>query len=157
MNSVILIGRLTKDPEIRYTTSDEPVAIATFNLAVDRPVRQGMEKQADFPRITVWGRQAENCEKYLTKGRLVGIQGRIQTGSYKNKDGDTVYTTDVRADRVEFLQWGDQNNQQAASQSYHNGHQGQYSTQAAPQNNYQSQMTMPPEGFAQLEDEDIPF
>jgi len=157
MNSVVLIGRLTKDPEVRYTTSDEPVAIATFNLAVDRPVRQGMEKQADFPRITVWGRQAENCEKYLTKGRLVGIQGRIQTGSYKNKNGDTVYTTDVRADRVEFLQWGDQNNQQTAPNNYQSGQQRQYSAQEAPRSDYQSQMAMPPEGFAQLEDEDIPF
>ena len=108
MNSVVLIGRLTRDPEVRYTPSTQ-MAVATFSIAIDRPVRAGVEKQTDFPRITVFGKQAENCEKYLAKGRLVGIQGRLQTGSYKNKDGATVYTTDVVADRVEFLEWGDRN------------------------------------------------
>lgn len=106
MNSVVLIGRLTKDPEVRYTAGDQ-MAVANFTIAIDRPTKQGKEKQADFPRIIVFGRQAENCEKFLSKGRLVGIQGRIQTGSYKNKNGDTVYTTDVIADRVEFLEYGD--------------------------------------------------
>ena len=105
MNSVVLIGRLTKDPDVRYTAETQ-MAIANFSIALDRYVKNG-EKQTDFPRITVFGKQAENCEKYLAKGRLVGIQGRIQTGSYKNKNGDTVYTTDVVADRVEFLEWGE--------------------------------------------------
>ncbi len=104
MNSVILIGRLTRDPEVRYTASTQ-MAVATFTVAIDRPVRSGGEKQTDFPRITVFGKQAENCERFLAKGRLVGIQGRIQTGSYQNKDGMTVYTTDVVADRVEFLEF----------------------------------------------------
>ena len=107
VNSVVLIGRLTRDPELRYTTGGNQMAIAKFSIAVDRPVRQGEERKADFPRITVFGKQAENCEKYLAKGRMVGIQGRIQTGSYPDKDGKTVYTTDVIADRVEFLEWGD--------------------------------------------------
>lgn len=84
MNNVVLIGRLTKDPELRYTSNNQ-MAVATFTLAINRPVKQGQEKQADFPRITVFGKQAENCEKYLVKGRLVAIQGRIQTGSYQNK------------------------------------------------------------------------
>ncbi|MGF6376868.1 single-strand DNA-binding protein [Clostridiales Family XIII bacterium PM5-7] len=106
MNSVILIGRLTREPEVRYTSGTQ-MAVASFTVAIDRPVRAGGEKQTDFPRVTVFGKQAENCEKYLTKGRLVGIQGRLQTGSYQNKDGNTVYTTDVVADRVEFLEWGD--------------------------------------------------
>lgn len=79
MNSVVLIGRLTKDPEIRYTR--DQTAVATFTVAIDRPVKKDAEKKADFPRVTVFGRQAENCERYLAKGRLVGIQGRIQTGS----------------------------------------------------------------------------
>lgn len=108
MNSVILIGRLTRDPELRYTNGSQ-MAIAKFSIAVDRPARQGEEKKADFPRITVFGKQAENCEKYLAKGRMVCVQGRIQTGSYQDKDGKTVYTTDVVADRVEFLEWGDKN------------------------------------------------
>lgn len=106
MNSVILIGRLTRDPEVRYTP-DTQMAIATFSVAIDRPVKKDGEKKTDYPRVIVFGKQAENCEKYIGKGRLVGVQGRIQTGSYQNADGDTVYTTDVVADRVEFLDRGD--------------------------------------------------
>lgn len=106
MNSVFLIGRLTRDPEVRYTAATQ-MAVAAFTVAVDRPTRQGEERKADFPRVTVFGKQAENCEKYLTKGRLVAIEGRLQTGSYQNKDGATVYTTDVVANRVQFLEWGD--------------------------------------------------
>lgn len=113
MNSVQLIGRLTRDPEVRYTQSN--MAIATFSIAIDRPPRQDGTKETDFPRITVFGRQAENCERYLVKGRLVGIEGRIQTGSYTNRNGDKVYTTDVVANRVEFLEWGDRQNQGGGS------------------------------------------
>ena len=101
MNQVMLIGRITKDIEVRYTASQ--TAVTSFTLAVDRPVKAGDDKQADFPRITVFGRQAENCEKFLGKGSKVAVEGRIQTGSYKDKDGNTVYTTDVIANRVEFL------------------------------------------------------
>lgn len=126
MNSVILIGRLTKDPEIRYTANSQ-MAVANFTVAIDRPARQDGEKQTDFPRVIAFGKTAENCERYLAKGRLVGIQGRLQTGSYKNKNGDTVYTTDVVADRVQFLEWGDQKKKSDV-----------------------------PEGFTAL-DEDIPF
>ena len=140
MNQVILIGRLTKDPEVRYTAATQ-TAVATFTLAVDRPVKSGEEKKADFPRITVFGKQAENCEKYLAKGRLVGIHGRIQTGSYTNKDGVTVYTTDVIADRVEFL--GGQNSSQSEA----------YRAAAAPLAEDQEGV---PQGFAAI-DEDIPF
>ena len=110
MNSTILIGRLTKDPEVRYLP-DTGTAVATFALAIDRPTSKGKEKQTDFPRVTVFGKQAENCEKFLAKGRLVGVQGTLHTGSYKNKDGATVYTTDVVADRVEFLERGEKKNQ----------------------------------------------
>ena len=100
MNSVQLIGRLTKDPEVRWTA--EGLAIATFSVAIDRPPKKDGTHETDFPRITVFGRQAENCEKYIKKGSLVGINGRIQTGSYE-KDGQRIYTTDVVADRVGFL------------------------------------------------------
>ena len=103
MNSVVLIGRLTKDPEVRYTSGTQ-MAVCTFTLAIDRPVKAGAEKQTDFPRVTVFGKQAENCERFISKGRLVGVQGRLQTGSYTDKNGNTVYTTDVIADRVEFLE-----------------------------------------------------
>ena len=102
MNSVILIGRLARDPELSYTANTQN-AVCRFTLAVDRPKRQGEDQGADFIRITVWGRQAETCDRYLSKGRQVAVMGRIQTGSYKNREGVTVYTTDVVADRVEFL------------------------------------------------------
>lgn len=107
MNTVILIGRLTREPEVRYTNGQ--MAITTFSIAIDRPPKSDGTKETDFPRITVFGKTAENCSKYLTKGRKVAIEGRLQTGSYNNKNGDTVYTTDVVANRVEFLEWGDKN------------------------------------------------
>ena len=103
MNSVHLIGRLTRDPELRYTTSQ--MAVATFSMAIDRPTRADREKETDFPRVTVFGKQAENCEKYLAKGMMAAVQGRLQTGSYTNKNGDKVFTTDVVAERVEFIEW----------------------------------------------------
>lgn len=103
MNSVILIGRLANDVELNYTPNTQ-TAKATFTIAVDRPRRDNTDHGADFIRITVWGAQAENCNKWIGKGRQVAVAGRIQTGSYKNRDGQTVYTTDVVADRVEFLQ-----------------------------------------------------
>lgn len=99
MNSVILIGRLTNDPELNYTPSQ--TAVCKFTLAVDK-AKKTEDQSADFIRITVWSAQAENCNRYLHKGSQCAVMGRIQTGSYK-KDGKTVYTTDVVADRVEFL------------------------------------------------------
>ena len=103
VNRTVLIGRLTKDPELRYTKSG--IAVVRFTLAVDRGFKnQDGEKQADFIPITVWRTQAENCAKYLQKGRLVAVVGRIQTGSY-DKDGQRVYTTDVVADEVRFLEF----------------------------------------------------
>ena len=133
MNSVVLIGRLTRDPELRYTAGTQ-MAVATFTVAIDRPVRAGGERQTDFPRVTVFGKQAENCEKFLAKGRLVGVQGRLQTGSYTNKDGATVYTTDVVADRVE---WGDR-------------------PQGSSSSSQTSRTDDAPVGFSAI-DEDIPF
>jgi single-strand DNA-binding protein len=126
MNNVVLIGRLTKDPETRYLGE---TAVTTFTLAVDR---QQKERKADFIRIVAFGKTAELCERFLVKGRLVGIQGRIQTGSYK-KEGVTHYTTDVCAERVEFLDWGDKKEKQEEQAGI-------------------------PEGFQVLDDdEDIPF
>ncbi|WP_312354064.1 single-stranded DNA-binding protein, partial [Aminipila sp.] len=142
--SVVLIGRLTRDPEVRYIPTTQ-MAVATFTLAIDRPTGQGKEKQTDFPRITVFGKQAENCERFLTKGRLVGIQGRIQTGSYKNKDGVTVYTTDVVANNVEFLEWGDR------------GGDGSRSGSSVPTGFQDIDEPSIPEGFSSLDDDDIPF
>jgi len=114
MNSVILIGRLARDPELSYTANTQ-TAMCRFTIAVDRPRRQGEDQGADFIRITVWGRQAETCDRYLSKGRQVAVMGRIQTGSYKNREGVTVYTTDVVADRVEFLGSGNGEGRQSGS------------------------------------------
>lgn len=156
MNSVVLIGRLTRDPEVRYI-SESQTAVASFTIAIDRPTRAGQEKKTDFPRITVFGRQAENCERFLAKGRLVGVQGRIQTGSYTNKDGQTVYTTDVVADRVEFLEWGDK--QGAGNNAAGNRPQANTNaSRAAAQSNNSAPVDMGiPEGFQAIQDDDIPF
>lgn len=110
MNSVELIGRATRDPQVRYTS--EQVCVVSFNIAVDRPKRKDAEKQTDFPHIVVYGKQAETCEKYVKQGKLISVQGSIQTGSYTNRNGDTVYTTDVVANRIEFLDWGQQKPQE---------------------------------------------
>ena len=128
MNNVALVGRLTRDPEVRYTP--ENLAVARFSIAINRtPGRNGEDRGADFPNIVVFGKQAENCEKFLTKGKQVAIQGHIQTGSYKGKDGKRVYTTDVVTDRVEFL-GSKQDGQQPSNV---------------------------PEGFTAIDDDDIPF
>lgn len=130
MNNVVLIGRLTRDPELRYI----PVtgtAVTKFNLAVDRGLSKDKKQEleakgqptADFINITVWGRMAENAANYLAKGRLVGIQGRIQTGSY-DKDGTRVYTTEVVANNVEFLEWGDKTNKTSNDNSWDSGIEG---------------------------------
>ena len=115
MNSVVLIGRLARDPELSYTPNTQ-TAVTRFTLAVDRPRRQGEDQGADFIRVTVFGRQAETCDRYLSKGRQAAVLGRIQTGSYKNREGVTVYTTDIIADRVEFL-GGGQGGQTGASRT----------------------------------------
>ncbi len=99
-NVVVLIGRLTKDPEVKYTAGENPTAVARFSIAVNDGY--GDNERTSFINIVAFGKQAENCERFLSKGRQVGITGRIQTGSYE-KDGRTVYTTDVIASRVEFL------------------------------------------------------
>lgn len=112
MNSVQLIGRLTGDPDVRYTAGTQ-MAVAKFRVAIDDGY--GEKKRTNFIPVTVFGKSAENCEKFLKKGLLVGIQGKIQTGSYE-KDGKTHYTTDVIAERVEFLQWAEKN--QHAQQNY---------------------------------------
>ena len=102
MNRVILIGRLTRDPELRYTSSN--IATASFSLAVDRNfTNQNGEREADFINIVVWRKQAENCKNYLTKGSQVAIEGRIQTRSYDGQDGQKRYVTEVVADNVQFL------------------------------------------------------
>ena len=102
MNKVILIGRLTRDPELRYTSSNIPVA--TFSLAVDRTFTgQNGERETDFINIVVWRKQAENCKNYINQGSQVAVEGRIQTRNYEDQNGQKRYVTEVVADNVQFL------------------------------------------------------
>lgn len=135
MNQVNIIGRLTRDPEVRYTSSN--TAFANFSVAIDRGKdKNGNDKGADYPNVKCAGRLAERVEKYCYKGMLVGVSGRIETGFYE-KDGQKVYVTDIFADRVEFLSKRTET-QQTMTES-----------QPAAQ--------QIPEGFSQLTDDDIPF
>ena len=105
MNKVILMGRLTRDPEIRYSAGENQTAVARYTLAVDRRFRrQGDEQTADFINCVVFGRGAEFAERYLHQGTKIVATGRIQTGSYTNKDGNRVYTTDVVVEEQEFAE-----------------------------------------------------
>lgn len=107
MNKVILMGRLTRDPEIRYSQGERSMAIARFTLAVDRRRRSSdnnSEQTADFITCVAFDRQAEFAEKYLHQGTKMLVTGRIQTGSYTNKDGQRVYTTEVMVDEMEFAE-----------------------------------------------------
>ena len=102
MNKVILMGRLTRDPEIRYSQGERSTAVARYSLAVNRTFKRDGEPDADFINCVAFGRQAEFAEKYFHKGIRIVITGRIQTGSYTNKEGQRVYTTDIIADDQEF-------------------------------------------------------
>lgn len=136
MNFVLLLGRLTRDPEMRYIPETEK-AVASFAIAVDRPFAKD---KADFINIVVFGKPAENCEKYLAKGRMVAVQGRLQIDNYTDKNGEKKYKTEVIADRVQFLEWGDK--KQAADDD----------------ESVLPKMPKVPEGFQVLDDDDeIPF
>ena len=137
MNKVIEIGRLTKDPEIRYSQGANTTCVARYTLAVDRKFKQEGQPTADFINCIAFGKLGEFAEKYLHKGVKIAVTGRIQTGSYKNKDGNTVYTTDVVVEEQEFCESKSQSNSQP---------------QPAPSND-NSWMSIPDN----LEDEGLPF
>lgn len=116
MNKVVLIGRLTRDPDLRYPSSNIPVA--NFTVAVNRNfTNQNGEREADFINVIVWRKQAENVKKYIGKGSLVAIEGRIQTRNYEGSDGKRVYVTEVVADNVQFLESRAQSQNRASSVS----------------------------------------
>ena len=104
MNKVILIGRLTKDPDIRYTQAQETMAIARYTLAVDRRYKKDGEQSADFINCVAFGKLGEFAEKYLHKGMKIAVEGRVQTGNYTNKEGQKIYTTDVIVESSEFCE-----------------------------------------------------
>lgn len=110
INSIFLIGRLTKDVELRYTQSNK--ACASFSIAVNRPYKSGEEKQVDFINIVAWGNIAENTNKYVSKGSLVGIEGRLQTRTYVASDGKKKAITEVLANNIQFLDSKKEKNEQ---------------------------------------------
>lgn len=142
MNKWTGIGRLTRDPEVRYTQGDNPMAIARYTLAVDRRIKKENENNADFIPCIAFGKSAEFVEKYLKKGTKMAVVGRIQTGNYTNKDGVKVYTTEIVIEEQEF----------AESKNASSGGQNQ-----APQ---QSQKAEGLDGFMDIPDgidESLPF
>lgn len=163
INRSVLVGRLTKDPDLRYTPSG--AAVARFTLAVNRTFTNAAgEKEADFINVTVWRKQAENTANYLKKGHLAGVEGRIQTGSYEGTDGKRVYTTEVVADSVQFLEPKSQSNQrennqnQNQNQNQNNGQRQQGSNQqdyAHAGGNYDSFNNS--NGPIEVSDDDLPF
>ena len=124
MNRVVLAGRLTKDPELRYTPNG--VAVANFTVAVNRPFKnQQGEQEADFINCVAWRKQAENLANYMRKGSLVGVDGRIQTRTYENQEGRRVFVTEVLAEHITFLE--------SRNESQTSGNTGQFEQQAPQQ------------------------
>ena len=115
MNKVILMGRLTRDPEVRYSQGERPVAVARYTLAVNRTFKRAGEADADFINCVTFGRSAEFAERYFRQGIRIVVSGRIQTGSYTNRDGVKVYTTDVIVEDQEFAESKAASEQSAAA------------------------------------------
>ena len=150
MNKVILVGRLTRDPDIRYSGGENASAVARFTLAVDRRFKRDGEQTADFISCVAFGKQAEFAERYFRQGLKIGISGRIQTGSYTNRDGNKVYTTDVVVEEQEFVE------SKSASEGGNSGASRSYSAPAPAQ----APAPMTDDGFMNIPDgidEELPF
>ncbi|TSB47524.1 single-stranded DNA-binding protein [Alkalicoccobacillus porphyridii] len=160
LNRVVLVGRLTKDPELRYTPNG--VAVANFTLAVNRPFsNQQGDREADFINCVVWRKPAENVANFLNKGSLAGVDGRVQTRSYDNNEGRRVFVTEIVADSVQFLEpRNSQNNQSSGNQNanYNQGGGNDYN-----QNSNRQQGGYNDDPFANdgkpidISDDDLPF
>lgn len=149
MNKVILMGRLTRDPEVRYSAGENALAIARYTLAVDRRFRRDGEATADFISCVAFGRSAEFAEKYFRQGLKIAITGRIQTGSYTNREGQKVYTTEVVVEDQEFAE------SKAASDNYAASHPHQNTAPSMPGPSAASA-----DGFMNIPDgidEELPF
>ena len=118
MNKAILIGRLTRDPELRYTSSNR--AVCQFTVAIDRPFtnQASGQREADFINVVIWDKQGENVAKYMSKGRLIAVEGRIQVRNYDNNEGKRTYVTEVIASNVEFLGSANDNNRVVNNDSF---------------------------------------
>ena len=155
MNKVILMGRLTRDPEVRYSAGENALAIARYTLAVDRRFRRDGEATADFISCVSFGRTAEFAEKYFRQGLKIIVSGRIQTGSYTNRDGQKVYTTEVVVEEQEFAE-GKNSSQQGAGQQPPQNYGGQQNApqQSVPQQNAPQQSQ--PQGYGQQGGYNVP-
>lgn len=153
INRFIGVGRLTKDPELRYTPSG--LAVVRFTLAINRQFTgENGEREADFINCVAWRKQAENLANFQKKGNLLGVEGRIQTGSYEGQDGKRVYTTEVVADSIQFLEPRNGNSEGGQTQQQQQQQQGGYQQQ--PQQNQQQQQQAPSQQNYTRMDED-PF
>jgi single-strand DNA-binding protein len=154
MNVVVISGNLARDPEIRY--GQNQLAIGKFTVAVNRIPKGGEDAGADFIRVTAFGKQAEIIGRYLKKGSKVGVEGRIQTGSYDNKEGQKVYTTEVIANRVEFLDSKQKSESASAGTDFDDG---PFGGAPAPSKPAEAASKALPDGFSALEDDedDLPF
>ncbi len=152
MNKVILMGRLTKDPDVRYSSGDNQLAIARYTLAVDRRfTRKDSDQTADFIPCKAFGKAAEFAEKYYHKGIKIAITGRIETGSYTNKDGQKVYTTEVIVDEQEFAE--SKNASQSSSGGYSSSGSGNSGNSGNEGNDVNDDFMNIPDGI----DEELPF
>lgn len=155
MNSSLIIGHLTRDPELRYSTNENRTAVCRITVAVDTGF--GDKKKTSFVPVVAFGKIAENINKYLNKGSKVGVTGYLQSGSYVNKNGDTVYTLDLIANNIEFLGGGNKSEGEGistASQSRDHIDGAAEGTGAAE---YHESPDDVPEGFSYMNDDDIPF
>jgi len=151
MNNVVLIGRLTKDPELRFTPG-KGTAVTTFTIAVDRRFKREGQQEADFIPVVVWGKPAENTANYMSKGRLIGISGRIQTRSYDAKDGSRRYITEVVAEEVQFLDWGNKQSNSGFGENYGQSASNSFEPQNTSSSNLDYGTDVTP-----IDGEDIPF
>ena len=152
MNKVVLVGRLTRDPEVRYSQGDSATAVARYTVAVDRRFKRDNEPTADFIPCVVFGRSAEFAEKYFRQGMLVSVSGRIQTGSYTNKDGVRVYTTEVIVEEQEFAESRAESEANRGSFQYNNAPASQAPASAPSMDAGDGFMNIP-DGI----DEELPF
>jgi single-strand DNA-binding protein len=151
MNKVVLMGRLTRDPEVRYSAGENSLAIARYTLAVDRRFKRDGEASADFISCVVFGKSAEFAEKYFRQGIKIAVSGRIQTGSYTNRDGNKVYTTEVVVEDQEFAE--------SKNASSDGGNFG-YSGQSSPPDQAPAPSAASADGFMNIPDgidEELPF
>lgn len=167
INRVVLVGRLTKDPELRYTPNG--VASCRFTVAVNRTFQNEGEQKADFISCVAWRKQAENLANFQRKGNLIGLEGRIQTGNYEGQDGKRVYTTDVVADSIQFLEPRNSTGGSRGTSSYESStntggqHQGSSQGQYGGNNNQPSYSRADEDPFANskapivVNSDDLPF